>query len=111
MPGFPLSMTQWSSSKLRFIHHGDSTSEEDGPGQMAGIKRISHPLTLRRIALVAVVSSIIVSSAIIVDVSLAGYDYEPDEPSVSHDFPETIYFYNISEGVTAKRSVSLLSFQ
>ena len=34
---------------------------------------------------------------------LAGIEYDVPEPLLSHDFPETIYFYNISGGVTSNR--------
>jgi hypothetical protein len=52
---------------------------------------------------VLVVSSVIVTSVLIADVVLAGIEYDVPEPMLSHDFPETIYFYNISEGVTSNR--------
>jgi hypothetical protein len=67
---------------------------------MVGNVSTNRPLTLRRIALILVISFIAISSVIIVDVNLAGYEYEISEPSFSHGFPETIFFYNSSEGVT-----------
>ncbi len=60
-----------------------------------------NPRTMRRVALVLVISAIIVTSIAITDMTLAGIEYDVPEPVLSHDFPETIYFYNISEGVTS----------
>ncbi|TFH04133.1 MAG: hypothetical protein E4H14_15390 [Candidatus Thorarchaeota archaeon] len=57
--------------------------------------------TLRRVALVLIISAIIITSIVITDVSLAGIEYDVPAPVLSHDFPEIIYFYNISDGVTS----------
>ncbi|KXH70076.1 MAG: hypothetical protein AM326_04675 [Candidatus Thorarchaeota archaeon SMTZ-45] len=66
---------------------------------MVGSEKINSSLTLRREVLVLVISAIVISSVIIVDISLAGHEYKVSEPTFTHRFPETIYFYNISEGV------------
>jgi hypothetical protein len=67
-------------------------------------------LKLRRIALVVVISAIIVTSVAFTDVALAGNEYDVQEPMLNHDFPEIIYFYNISEGVTSNRFSMILDF-
>ncbi len=66
-----------------------------------GIETVTQSQKLKRYLLVAAICVILVSSVAIVDLTSAGYEYEVDEPSFSHDFPETVFFYNISEGVTS----------
>jgi hypothetical protein len=61
-----------------------------------------NPHTLKRVVLVLIVSTIIVTSLVITDVTVAGFEHDVSEPELNHDFPETIYFYNISEGVTGE---------
>ena len=72
----------------------------EGVDIMVGIESVTRSLTLKRYLTVAAICVILVSSVAIVDLTSAGYEYEMDEPSFSHSFPDTIFFYNISEGVT-----------
>ncbi|MFW9962371.1 MAG: hypothetical protein ACFFCX_02315 [Candidatus Sifarchaeia archaeon] len=67
---------------------------------MVGSEIINNPLKIRRIALFLVISAIVISSVIIVDINLAGHEYRFFEPTFTHSFPESVDFYNISEGVT-----------
>ena len=67
---------------------------------MVGSESITRSLKLKRYLVVTAICVVLVSSVAIVDVTSAGYEYDIDEPSFSHGFPETIFFYNISEGVT-----------
>lgn len=64
---------------------------------------------LRRMLLVAIVSGIAISGIIIADISHAAYQWDLQEPTLEHGFPETVYFYNIGEGVTANRFSLILT--
>jgi len=66
-----------------------------------GKEQVSQILKLKRLSIVVLMCIILLSSLIIVDISVAGYEYEIAQPSFTHDFPDTIFFYNISEGVTS----------
>ncbi len=68
---------------------------------MVGIESISRSLKMKRLLVVTAICVILVSSVAIVDVTSAGYEYDISEASFSHGFPETIFFYNISEGLTS----------
>jgi len=57
--------------------------------------------SLKKMALVASLSIIVISSFIVADVFIAGYEYDFPEPTFYHTFPDTILFSNISDGVTA----------
>ncbi len=68
---------------------------------MVGIESISRSKKMKRLLVVTTICCVIlISSVAIVDVTSAGYEYDISEPSFSHGFPETIFFYNISEGMT-----------
>ena len=66
-----------------------------------GSESIDRSLKMKRYLVVTALCVILVSSIAIVDFTSAGYEYDIDEPLFSHGFPETIFFYNISEGVTS----------
>jgi hypothetical protein len=68
---------------------------------MVGIESVSRSQEMKRLLVVTAIFVILVSSVVIVDVTSAGYEYDMPEPSLSHGFPESIFFYNISEGVTS----------
>jgi hypothetical protein len=55
---------------------------------------------LKRVSLVAVFCFILVSAVIMVDVVSGEHEFQISQPSFSHDFPDTVYFYNTSGGVT-----------
>jgi len=65
------------------------------------IESASNPWISKQFAIVVSICIILVSSLIIVDIVSAGHEYSTTEPSFVHDFPETVAFYNISEGVTS----------
>lgn len=74
--------------------------------ELAEYEGITAILKTRQFLYVVSICIILVSSLIIVDIVRAGYEYEIPEPSLSHNFPDTVVFYNISEGV----SVNIFSF-
>jgi len=53
-----------------------------------------------KVILVIIVASMVVSGVIAVDVVSAGHQYELAEPVFLHDFPDALYYYNISEAMT-----------
>ena len=67
---------------------------------MVGRESINRSKKMKRLLVVMAIFVILVSSATIIDVYSAAFEYEISEPSLSHGFPETLIFYNISEGVT-----------
>ena len=68
---------------------------------MVGSENIDRSLKLKKYLVVTAVCAILVSSLVIVDITSAGHEYILSEPSFTHDFPETVFFYNISEGATS----------
>jgi hypothetical protein len=64
-------------------------------------ERANRLLRIKRLLIVAAVCAILVTSVIVVDIVSADHEYELAEPDFTDNFPETLYFYNISEGVTS----------
>jgi hypothetical protein len=56
-------------------------------------------LNTKRPFMVITVCIIVIVSVSIVDISLNGYEHDIAAPTFTHDFPETVEFENISEGV------------
>lgn len=75
-----------------------------------GTKSFAHPRELKKLGLVILICVILISSVIIVDMASAGYEHNISEPSFSHDFPKTILFHNISEGITSNMFSLILDF-
>ncbi|MFW9805764.1 MAG: hypothetical protein ACFFFK_03465 [Candidatus Thorarchaeota archaeon] len=67
---------------------------------MAGNEHVNQSKIIKRLVIVALVCAILVTSVIVVDISSADHEYDLEEPSFTDNFPNTLYFYNISEGVT-----------
>jgi hypothetical protein len=65
------------------------------------IESTSNPWISKQFASVISICIILISSLIIVDMVSAGHEYSTTEPTFVHDFPETVAFYNIGEGVTS----------
>ncbi|MFX1578530.1 MAG: hypothetical protein ACFFBJ_02700 [Promethearchaeota archaeon] len=68
---------------------------------MLSNERANQTLNIKRLLIVAAVCAILVTSVIVVDIVSADHEYELAEPDFTDNFPETLYFYNISEGVTS----------
>jgi hypothetical protein len=69
-------------------------------GEIVAIDGRTWQQLLKRVSLVAVLSIILVSAVIVADVTSGEHEFQIAQPSFSHDFPDTVYFYNISDGVT-----------
>ena len=69
-------------------------------GILLSNERANQTLNIKRLLFVAAVCAILVTSVIVVDIVSADHEYELAEPDFMDNFPETLYFYNISEGVT-----------
>ena len=54
----------------------------------------------RNVIVVLFVSVVLISSVIAVDIGLGGHEYQMAKPTLDSAIPNTLYFYNISEGVT-----------
>ncbi len=68
------------------------------------------PRKYRNLLLVLVISSVLVSSIVIVDISAGEHEYEMPDPIVHLEFPEILYFYNISEGVSVNTFSCIFEF-
>ncbi len=67
---------------------------------ISGTRKITRP---KNLILVVILCSVLISSIVLVDIASTGYEYEISNPTIFSAFPETLYFYNISEGVTINR--------
>lgn len=69
--------------------------------ELAERESIISILRTKQFLYVVSICVILLSSLVIVDIVSAGYEYEISEPSLSYNFPDTLVFYNTSEGASA----------